>query len=103
MTWQIGFHADITKRNLSEQEVLSRAKKNLSNFYFVGIYEQITKDYNAIVKKLNMSPEILPQMKITKYRKQVSDLSHDNNRLILERNQLDYDLYEFLKNKLKKE
>ncbi len=108
MTWILGNHVKLDRRNITRREALLRAKENLHKFDSIIFFDSLLDGVNDMLKKYNMGnlnkfphvhkSENLPRM-IRGENVKISDSVRDN---LKEVNLLDIELYEYAKNLFRK-
>merc|ERR1712107_77724 len=116
MTWQLGDQQHCSERgNLSDEEVLARAKRTVKDAAFVGFYESLDTDFWRL--KQNVFPNVrlasyipftfwfgtllsIPRLRVTKFSHK---LSATEISILEEHNKLDIALYEWARQRFKPE
>ena len=92
-------YLDPTVVNLTEDELLNKAKDHLGRFAFVGIYENFLDSVDFCCLRFGFSPIInIPRENVTKDRKFSSDLGQELAKKLAALNEVDLEFYEFAKN-----
>jgi hypothetical protein len=76
-------------------EHLETAKANLADFAFVGIQERFEESVAILKRMLELGPVRYENQHVSGDRPTASTISAERRRLILERNAMDSELYEF--------
>ena len=114
MTWQYGAQMHINYRNISDKEVLERAKREIDRMDFVGFYENLGPDFWELRKIIFPDTEVplvyplafylgciigSPRFRVSKYSKLVDD---ETLNLVFKHVNLDMELYQYAMDKFNK-
>lgn len=93
--WQIGDHADIDNRIMSEETILNKALNNIEAIDFVGFAETFNQDVSKMAKDFNLGNIVeVPYANQSERRIGINDLSKLTVDKLMELNKLDLQLYE---------
>lgn len=88
--------------NSDKNLLLNKAKKNLSKFNFVGLFENIEDDMKTIAKKYKLEYKpAYSQSTRTRKRPSVNELEENTKQILSRLNELDIQLYRFVKEDFK--
>ncbi len=99
--WQLGHHACIEMRSISEQEVLAKALGNVDEMDFVGLCDRMEEDSSRLCRFLGIPESVsLPHENRTENRPSLPDLSPKALEHAKRLTDLDRRLYESVVNKI---